>query len=141
MSSIPDLAITLHASAIYLLRAVRVDDPETGLSPARLSALSVIVHAGPLTLSALAAEEQASRPGMSQLVSSLERDRLVRRMRDPGDGRRWLLESTSEGRRKLLEARRNRLHQLERILSHLTPDERRALARGLSGLNRTFASS
>lgn len=134
-----DLAITLHATAIYLLRAVRVEDPATGLSPARLSALSVIVYAGPLTLSALAEEEQATLPGMSQLVAALEREGLVRRWRDPEDGRRWLIEATKQGTQRLHDARRRRLRRLEDMLARMSPGDRKKLAEGLLGLTRAFA--
>ena len=44
-----ELANRLHSASIHLLRAVSRVDAESGLSPARLSALSVIVVGGPLT--------------------------------------------------------------------------------------------
>lgn len=141
MSSTHDLAVTLHASAIHLLRAVRADDPESGLSPARLSALSVAVHAGPLSLSELARLEQASRPGMSQLVSALEQDGLVRRTADPDDGRAVLIEATGAGRRRLGAARRRRLKRLAAILEKMPARDRASLERGLLGLAKAFAAA
>ena len=39
------IADRLHSAAIHLLRGVRRADRETGLSPQRLSALSVVVFA------------------------------------------------------------------------------------------------
>lgn len=139
MSSTDDLAITLHATAIYLLRAARADDPETGLSPARLSALSVVVFAGPLSLSELAAQEQVSRPAMSQLAAALEADGLVTRRGDPGDGRRFLLEATKQGKRLLHAARRRRVKRISAMLARMSADDRRALGSGLLALSRTFA--
>ena len=44
------LATRLHAAAIRLLRTLRREDDGTGLSAPRLSALSVIAFAGPLSL-------------------------------------------------------------------------------------------
>ena len=124
----------LHATAIYLLRAARADDPETGLSPARLSALSVIVFAGPLSLSELAAREQVTRPAMSQLVTGLEGAGFVQRRIDPEDGRRNMLEATVEGQRVLDAARRRRIRRIKSMLDDMPDRDRHSLARGLHAL-------
>lgn len=136
MSSNADLATTLHATAIQLLRAARADDPDTGLSPARLSALSVVVHAGPLALSELARQEQVSRPAVSQLVQGLEQSGLVRRRNDPQDARSAVLKATVKGRRCLQAARARRVKRIGAMLERMTPAERRALEKGLAGLVR-----
>ena len=49
-----DLADGLHSAAIHLLRRLRRQDDASGLSAPQLSALSVIVFGGPITLGALA---------------------------------------------------------------------------------------
>jgi hypothetical protein len=56
-----DLADQLHSAAIHLLRQLRKEDDASGLSAPRLSALSVVVFGGPLTLGALARAEQVKR--------------------------------------------------------------------------------
>ena len=61
----------LHLAAIHLLRNVRASDVETGLSPARLSALSVLVFGGARTITQLAAAEQVRLPTMSGIVRGL----------------------------------------------------------------------
>ena len=63
----------LHSAAIHLLRRVRKQDAATGEGPARLSALSVLVFGGPMTLGQLAAAEQVKPPTMSRIVTGLER--------------------------------------------------------------------
>src|SRR5207248_940098 len=76
------LAVTadrLHSAAIHLLRHVRKQDAASGLTAPRLSALSVVVFAGPLTLTALAAAEQVRPPTMSRIVAALESAGLVAR--------------------------------------------------------------
>lgn len=138
MSSKDELATTLHATAIRLLRAARADDPETGLSPARLSALSVIVHAGPMALSELARQEQVSRPAVSQLVRGLEQEGLVLRRTDPQDGRSAVLKATARGRRRLLAARARRVKRIGAMLERMAPAERAALRKGLTGLVRSI---
>ena len=92
-----DLADRLHSAAIHLLRRVRRVDEETGLTAARLSALSVLVFGGQVTLSELAAAEQVSAPTMSKLVRGLERDGLVEREANERDGRSVVLRATDEG--------------------------------------------
>src|SRR5271163_2425059 len=78
----------LHSAAIHLLRRVRRQDAATGIGPAQLSALSVLVFAGPRTLGELASAEQVKPPTMSRIVAGLRRNRLIEISRDPGDGRR-----------------------------------------------------
>src|SRR6476661_10655355 len=80
-------AIRLHSAAIHLLRRLRREDDASGLSAPRLSALSVVVFGGPLTLGALAAAEQVRPPTMTRIVSALEAAGLVQREPGPRDGR------------------------------------------------------
>ena len=47
-----ETARRLHSAAIHLLRALRRQDAASGVGPARLSALSVLVFGGPTTLHA-----------------------------------------------------------------------------------------
>src|SRR5262245_65493054 len=91
------VADRLHAAAIHLLRRLRAQDPAAGLSPARLSALSVVVFAGPVTLGQLAQAEQVSAPTMTRLVAGLEADGLLRREPDAADKRVVWLRATPRG--------------------------------------------
>jgi hypothetical protein len=67
----------LHSAAIHLLRRLRREDAKSGLSAPRLSALSVLVFGGPLTLGELANAEQVRPPTMTRLVTALEADGRV----------------------------------------------------------------
>src|SRR5918992_1439308 len=80
----------LHSAAIHLLRRLRRVDVASGLTAPRLSALSVVVFSGPLTLGALAAAEQVQPPTMTRIVGALEAAGLVQREPKPGDGRATL---------------------------------------------------
>jgi DNA-binding MarR family transcriptional regulator len=130
------IADRLHSAAIHLLRRLRGEDDATGLSGPRLSALSVIVFAGPVTLGELAAAEQVQPPTMSRLVKGLEADGLVTRERDADDRRRQWIRATPEGRRLLQEGRDRRVSKLARELMRLPERERRQLARAVSILER-----
>jgi len=112
------LADRLHSAAIHLLRRVRVRDTASGVGPAQLSALSVLVFGGPRSLGELAAAEQVTAPTMSRIVAGLERSGLVRR-RPTDDKRRVRLEATAQGSRILQQGRRRRVKLLAQALQSL----------------------
>jgi DNA-binding MarR family transcriptional regulator len=114
----------MHSAAIHLLRRVRVaDDQSMGMTPARRSALSVLVFLGPQSLSQLATAEQVTLPTMSKLVASMQKDGLVRRERDPGDGRVVRLHATAKARRMAERGREERLEVLESLLGSASARE------------------
>ncbi len=127
-----ETADKLHSAAIHLLRRLRVRDRESGIGPAQLSALSVLVFGGARSLGELADAEQVRPPTMSRIVAGLERAGLVRR-RATDDGRRVCLEATAKGTRILWEGRKRRVQSLAQALSSLSEDDRRRLTE-LSGL-------
>jgi DNA-binding MarR family transcriptional regulator len=129
-----ELADRLHSAAISLLRGVRREDAATGVPPAQLSALSVLVFAGPLSVGQLAEAEQVRSPTMTRIVSGLSTAGLVTRGPHPGDGRSTLVSATPAGRELLLAGRRRRLAVLEERVGALTPAEREALAGALAAL-------
>ncbi len=119
----------LHSAAIHLLRALRAEDRASGLSGPRLSALSVIVFAGPLPMSDLAEAEQVRPPTMTRLVAGLARAGLVKRVRDRRDKRVLRVRATGRGRKLLFEGRRRRVARLAVALASLPAGERTLLAR------------
>lgn len=131
-----ELAHRLHSAAIHLLRRVRRVDPESGVTAARLSALSVVVHAGPLRMSDLAEAEQVSAPTMSRMVTGMEDEGLVERRPSPADGRAVLVEATEEGRRILEGARRRRVAEMVEALGSLSGEDREVLGEAVEVLER-----
>ncbi len=117
------VADRLHSAAIHLLRRVRTRDTESGVGPAQLSALSVLVFAGPRSLGELAAAEQVRPPTMSRIVAGLMRAGLVRRQVVKEDRRRLRLEATTKGTDLLWAARRRRVESLAATLSQLPSDQ------------------
>jgi DNA-binding MarR family transcriptional regulator len=131
-----DAADRLHSLAIGLLRRLRREDDAAGLSAPRLSALSVVVFGGPLTIGALAQAEQVRPPTMTRIVAALERDGLVRRETDPADGRVTRVRATARGERLLAEGRARRVGTLARSLERLTTKEAAALDVAVGALER-----
>ena len=116
------IADQLHSAAIHLLRRLRVRDRESGIGPAQLSALSVLVFGGPRSLGELAEAEQVRPPTMSRIVAALERAGLVRRHATE-DGRRVRLEATAKGTKILQEGRKRRVESLSQAVSALPRKE------------------
>src|SRR5213082_2488061 len=100
-----ETADKLHSAAIHLLRRLRVRDRESGVGPAQLSALSVLVFGGPRSLGELADAEQVRPPTMSRIVSGLTAAGLVRREATE-DGRRVRLVATVKGKNIRWEGRK-----------------------------------
>jgi DNA-binding MarR family transcriptional regulator len=138
---VEDLADRLHSTAIHLLRLVRVQDAATGVAPARLSALSVIVFGGPISLNDLARAEQVRPPTMSRIVDALESAGLAKRSVNPNDRRAITIEATKKGTEMLQQGRRRRVEMLARKLAGLTREELRHLEAGLVSLQNALRKS
>jgi DNA-binding MarR family transcriptional regulator len=131
-----DLADRLHSAAIHLLRRLRREDDASGLPAPQLSALSVIVFGGPVTLGQLASAEQVRPPTISRLVATLERAGLVEREIDPADRRITRLKATAKGVKLLREGRERRVASLAATLQELPAAERERLMRAIDVLER-----
>src|SRR5262245_22094520 len=134
------VADALHSAAIHLLRGVRKEDERSGVGPARLSALSVLVFAGPLRLTELARIEQVKPPTMTKVVAGLEAAGLVRRRADAEDARAVRLAAPARGTELLQEGRRRRVDRLASVLQSLNPDELQVLGRAAGIIERLSAS-
>jgi DNA-binding MarR family transcriptional regulator len=130
------VADRLHSAALHLSRRLRAEDDALGISPPRLSALSVVVSAGPLGIGDLAATEGVAASTMTRLVDGLERDGLVGRGPDPADRRGVLVRATPKGTRVLRRGRRRRVGLLASGLRTLSTADLAAVARGAELMER-----
>jgi DNA-binding MarR family transcriptional regulator len=117
------VADLLNSSAIHLLREAAEQDRAAGIGPARLSALSVVVFGGPLTLGALAEAEHVRPATMTGIVTGLEQAGLVRRKKHGSDGRAVLVEATAAGKRLLARARAKRIDAIAERFGDLSSEE------------------
>jgi DNA-binding MarR family transcriptional regulator len=115
--AIMSLADELHSTAIQVLRLVRAEDRTTGVGPAQLSALSVLVFGGSVSLRRLAAIEQVKPPTMVRIVRALVEQQLVVSRVDPSDARKVRISATRRGRSLMRRARRQRVQALARMLA------------------------
>ncbi|MGH9604044.1 MAG: MarR family winged helix-turn-helix transcriptional regulator [Terriglobales bacterium] len=122
-----EVADRLHSAAIRLLRRLRLQDRATGVGPAQLSALSVLVFGGPRSLGELAEAEGVRPPTMSRVVAGLRRSGLVRAESVGGDRRKLRLVPTRRGQKVMQEGRRRRVERLALVLRGLPVEDVRRL--------------
>src|SRR5918912_2782249 len=130
---------SIHSAAIHLLRRVRVVDEEMGVTPARASALSVLVFGGPRTLTELAQAEQVTTATMSKLVAAMEAEGLVRREPHEEDARAVRLHATTRARRILERGRARREEVLEELFAPLSARERSIVRQAAEIIDRVVA--
>jgi DNA-binding MarR family transcriptional regulator len=136
-----EIANRLHSSAIHLLRRVRRVDLATGLPAAELSALSVVVFSGPISLRDLAAAEQVRPPSMTRTVRELERGGLIVREADDADRRVTRIRATKKGEQLLKEGREARVKLLAELLQTLDAGDIGLLDEASKVLGRLFSVS
>jgi DNA-binding MarR family transcriptional regulator len=113
----------LNRGAIHLLRGLGGVDRRAGLTPSRLSALSVLVFGGPHSISGLAAAEGVAPPTMTRIVDGLEGLGLARRTVHPYNGRIRLVEVTEAGRALMQEAASRRIQTIADALARAPSSE------------------
>lgn len=123
-----ELAETVHAAAIRILRIVRLEDTKAGIGPAQLSALSVLVFAGPHTIGELAVLEQVKPPTMSRIVDALVSQKLADRVTSEQDRRSVRIATTAKGRKLLLAGRDRRVRVLAERMEKFSESELKLLS-------------
>jgi DNA-binding MarR family transcriptional regulator len=111
------IAESLLASVGSLVRRIRQLPTGTGLTMPERSALSRLDRGGPATSAELAREAQISPQSMGTTLAALTERGLVRRARDPGDGRRVVLSVTREGSKLLGSKRSTHSHHVADALA------------------------
>jgi DNA-binding MarR family transcriptional regulator len=129
-------ATQLNSGAIHLLRGLRRVDEAAGLTPARLSALSVLVFGGACTLGRLAEIEDVAGPTMTRIVDGLSDLGLAERSTHPLSGRAVLISATPSGT-ELMQAAAGRRHRaIMAAMARLSAGDRAALDRAAPALMR-----
>jgi DNA-binding MarR family transcriptional regulator len=131
-AEVVDLADSLHSTAIHLLRQVRVEDRASGIGPAQLSALSVLVFGGSRSLKQLAEIEQVKPPTMVRIVQGLVEQRLATTRPDRDDARRLQISATAHGRTVMRRARTRRVEALAGMLVEESAAERAEIAKAVA---------
>lgn len=128
--------VRLATAVERFTRVLRRLTAPDGMSLTTVATLVRLDDLGPHRLSELAAAEGVTQPGMTQLVSRLEREGLAQRRGDPADGRVVVVEITAAGRESILRRRRERAGKLSGLLADLPAEDRAAITRSLEVLDR-----
>jgi DNA-binding MarR family transcriptional regulator len=131
-----EIAEQLHSAAIHLLRGLRRADEASGLNGPRLSALSVIVFGGPISLGQLAAAERVRPPTMTRMVNALEGLGLVDKKASDEDRRSILIFATMRGRRLLVKGRERRTRALAQQIADLDAAEQAVLQNAINVIRK-----
>jgi DNA-binding MarR family transcriptional regulator len=115
--SVEDVAAALQMSIGLCLRRLRQAQARDALTLPEASALKRLERGGPVTVTALAKEEQISVQSIGATLAALQARGLLERRPDPGDGRRSILLITGAGRVALADKHNARTDQMVRALS------------------------
>lgn len=132
------VANAVNTTSIHALRAARVDDTRSGLSPERLSLLSALVYGGPTTMRRLATIEQVTPQAITRTVAALEEAGLVKRAAVADDRRQTMVSATAAGKRLLEKGRAARIERLAEVLGSLNGSELDTVNEALALLRRAL---
>jgi DNA-binding MarR family transcriptional regulator len=97
------------------------------LSFSALSVLHTLSRLGSCRLSDLVKTEQIKQPALTSAVAKLERDGLIERRPDPGDGRASMLSLTADGQSIVSRRHADRAERLRILIDGLSPADRTRL--------------
>ena len=140
-AAVIELADGLHSLTIHLLRQVRREDRASGIGPAQLSALSVLVFGGSKSLKQLAEIEQVKPPTMVRIVQALVEQRLAATRVDQDDARKLQISATACGRSVMQRARQRRVEVLAGMLNQKSATERLEISRAVAILRNLRVKS
>ena len=102
-----------------------------GIGLSDFMVLEVLLHKGPLTISAIGEKVLLASASMTSAIDRLEKRELVRRRSCNSDRRIRLVELTTEGTGFIEEIYARHEKDLQFVMAGLTDDERRTMYEGL----------
>ncbi|MGW1816199.1 MarR family winged helix-turn-helix transcriptional regulator [Streptomyces sp. NPDC002125] len=128
-------------------RAKRTPVPEQlrrlRLAPRHLSLLSCLLFDGPTPVKDLAARLEVAPTTVSLMVSDLQREGVVQRRQDPGDGRRSIVSlSEDPATREAVDAwLASSAKAWHKVLDGLSPEERATFVHVIQGYEEELAGT
>jgi len=110
----------LEQAAILMVRHLAV---RTGLGLTANLTLGTLNREGPARVTVLAAAASIGQPAMTELIQRLERQSLVTRVDDPGDGRAAVVTITNAGWALLDDLQRDRRDRMAELLTALPAED------------------
>lgn len=100
---------------------------EHGLTMGQLGVLEALFHLGPMSQSGLAGKLLVSASNLTTVLDNLERDELVRRVRDTADRRVSIVHLTEAGHARIAACLPAHVARITTAMAGLAPDEQRQL--------------
>jgi DNA-binding MarR family transcriptional regulator len=127
---------TFAATLDRLFQLIRRLVPADNLSLTAVSTLKRLESGETIRLTELSCLEGITQPGMTQLISRLEKESLVERVKHASDRRVVLVRITPAGRQAMANRRAIRARQLNELLAALPDADREAILAALPALDR-----
>jgi MarR family 2-MHQ and catechol resistance regulon transcriptional repressor len=112
----------------------RASIASTGLCLTDFAVLEILLHKGALPVNVIGQKVLLTSGSITSAINRLEQKGLVRRQRDPYDGRIFRVELTDSGRKLIGAAFADHERNLEAAVAGLTDKERQELVRLLKKL-------
>lgn len=113
---------------------------EERLTESQFGVLDALLHLGALSPGQLSAKLFKSSSNLTTVIANLERDGLVRRARDPRDGRAHVVSLTPRGRKLIQRLLPTHVERVARAMSALSPREQEELGRLCRKLGRAHSA-
>lgn len=129
-----DVSARLRGVVMRLSRQLNASATHEGLTPSQASALGLINHRGPLSLSELAAIEGLNPTMVSRIVGRLDALGLISRRQNPQDLRSAMVEITDPGRQATERIRGERGKVLSDCFENLSQSDQDAVVTALPAM-------
>ena len=130
------IRLVLGRAAKAVEKVDRASIADTGLNISDFSIMEALLHKGALPVNTIGEKVLLTSGSMTAAINRLEQKKLVKRIRDPSDGRIFYVHLTRPGK-KLIQAAFNRhKRNLDRIVDILSLEERKALIRLLKKIGK-----
>jgi MarR family transcriptional regulator, 2-MHQ and catechol-resistance regulon repressor len=113
----------------------------SGLTHGQFAVLEALYHLGPMCQHSLAKKLLRSGGNITTVIDNLERDKMVRRVRNPKDRREIEIHLTPKGRRLIARVFPEHARVIEKLMSGLTPEEQTELRRIAAKLGCSAANA
>jgi MarR family transcriptional regulator, 2-MHQ and catechol-resistance regulon repressor len=129
--SAPRLWLVLARAYGSMVNYIEGSITAQGLGLSDFMVLEVLLHKGPLTISAIGEKVLLASASMTSAIDRLEKRELVRRRSCSSDRRIRLVELTDEGKKFIEEIFARHEKDLEAVVGELCNEERKTLYEGL----------
>jgi Transcriptional regulators len=117
----------------------RLDRAES-LTESQFGVLDALLHLGPLSPGQLSTKLLKSSSNLTTVLANLERAGLIRRTRDPDDGRAHVIDLTHRGRQLIGRILPVHVERIVEAMGVLTATEQRELSRICRKLGRAHSA-